>query len=88
MVHRGRAKRIQEPPPRLALGALVWNSKDIVLSDLKRPEEAFATYKQALTLDPQNAYAWNNKIALLRQVGRTAEAQEAERQWDEVLQQG
>ena len=51
----------------------------------KRFTEALAAYDRALALDPQFALAWNNKIALLRRLGRTVEEQETERQRDAAL---
>jgi len=57
----------------------------MVLQLLRQPEEALAIFEQALALDPGDADVWNNIIDALKQLGRTAEAQEAERERDEAL---
>jgi exodeoxyribonuclease V alpha subunit len=37
-------------------------------------EEALAAYQRALAIDPSIAWAWNNKVATLRDLGRPEEA--------------
>jgi tetratricopeptide (TPR) repeat protein len=52
----------------------------------KRYEEALSAYEQALSLNSQDADAWTNKVAVLRLLGHSAKALEAERQRDLALQ--
>ena len=40
---------------------MVWRNKGDSLADLGRREEAVTSYEEALTIDPQDAAAWNNK---------------------------
>ena len=47
------------------------------LSDLRRYEEALAAYDQAIRLDPNFAYAYNNKGYVLRDLKRYKEAEQA-----------
>jgi tetratricopeptide (TPR) repeat protein len=70
-----------------SLSASAWNGKGNALNQLKNYAAALAAYEQALAIEPQLAVAWTNKIALLRQLGRTAEADEAERQWDKAMKE-
>jgi tetratricopeptide (TPR) repeat protein len=68
--------------------AAYWYGKGAVLLDLQRPADALAAFERTLELDPQPAIAWNawqNKIALLLQLGRTKDAATAKRQRDAAL---
>lgn len=67
------------------LHSLTWTGKGLALDYLERNNEALAAYEEALRLDPQMSTAWHHMIFLLYDTGRTAEAEEAERQRDKVL---
>src|SRR5216683_1049660 len=49
----------------------------VTLSDFKRYEEELAPYEQAIRLDPNFAYAYNNKGDVLRDLKRYKEAEQA-----------
>ena len=49
----------------------------VTLSELKRYEEALAAYEQAIRLDPNFAYAYENKGDVLRDLKRFKEAEQA-----------
>ena len=53
-----------------------WIREGNALSDLKRYEEALAAYEQAIRLDPNYAYAYNNKGDVLRELKRYKEAEQ------------
>ncbi len=44
---------------------------------IRRFDEALAAYDQAIRLDSNYAFAWNNRGDALQQLGRTREAQQA-----------
>jgi tetratricopeptide (TPR) repeat protein len=54
-----------------------WVEEGNALWGLKRYEEALAAYEQALRLDPNFAFAYNNKGIILEHLGRKREAQQA-----------
>lgn len=62
----------------------IWNNKGSTFSALKRYAEALAAYDRALAIAPYSTVeagaALRNKASTLRQLGRVAEAEEAERQ--------
>jgi tetratricopeptide (TPR) repeat protein len=60
------------PSPEEAYIALA--AKAHLLAELKRADEALATYDQALALDPGDPWVWHNKAILLRDLGRYDEA--------------
>ena len=66
----------------LALNAAyvsAWVNKGKMLDILKRYDEALVAYDKANALDPYYPYGWVGRAATLRKLGRTAEAEEAER---------
>ena len=54
-----------------------WVDKGNKLYSLKRYEEAITAYDQAIHLDPNNTFAYNNKGLALQQLGKNKEAQQA-----------
>jgi Flp pilus assembly protein TadD len=40
-------------------------------------DEAIQAYNKAIEIDPQDAYAWNNKGVALKSLGHTTESNEA-----------
>jgi tetratricopeptide (TPR) repeat protein len=60
-----------------------WDSKGAVLNNLERHEEALVALNRALVLG-ETAIRWNNKAVALRGLGRTREAEEAERRAKEL----
>lgn len=64
---------------RLGISARVLFEQAALIGD-EQPEEAAALYRQAITLDPSDAWPWNNLGNLLAELGRKEEAESAYRQ--------
>jgi tetratricopeptide (TPR) repeat protein len=60
--------------------ANAWNRKGVALYDLKQYQDALVALDQAVALDPKFAAPWLWKAIILRALGRTGEAEEANRQ--------
>ncbi|MFA5347581.1 MAG: tetratricopeptide repeat protein [Methanoregula sp.] len=54
--------------------SLAWYHKGLILSQLKRFEEALSAYDEAIRLDPDYAPVWSDKGFTLRQLNRFEEA--------------
>ncbi|AGX88378.1 tetratricopeptide repeat protein [Candidatus Symbiobacter mobilis] len=61
--------------------APLWFAHGFALAQRGRKEEALQSYEQVLALEPRNTSALKNSCILLRDLGRTAEAQERYRIW-------
>ncbi len=62
--------------------AAAWYNKGLALQQLKRYAEAPAAYEHRF--DPRDARDWRGKARRLRALGRTREAEEAERRAQEL----
>lgn len=71
-----------DPNEAAAWAALA--GKGTALHALKRYDEALAAYDRALALNSKHANAWRNKALSLRALGRTAEAEAAEKRAKEL----
>jgi tetratricopeptide (TPR) repeat protein len=72
-----------EPNISSSTSAVVYSYKGNALAGLTRYNEALVAYDQALALG-ETASRWKNKAATLRALGRTAEAEMAERRAKEL----
>ncbi len=63
---------------------LAWNNKGNMLCRLERYEEAVTAYDRALILR-ETPMRWRSKAAVLRTLGRTVEADAAERRAKELV---
>jgi tetratricopeptide (TPR) repeat protein len=61
-----------------------WRNKGNTLYALKRYAESLSVYEQSLSLEPESVRGWNGKALALRGLGRTAEAEAAERRAKEL----
>src|SRR5436309_3468471 len=55
----------------------LWNERGVVLHQAGRTDDALASYRQAVEVDPKYALAWNNLGVLVTHAGDTEEAIEA-----------
>lgn len=66
-----------------------WLSRNRTLTLLSRYEEALAALETAMRLNPAIAedwHTWDSKQALLRRLGRSSEAEEAQKRYRELLE--
>ncbi|WP_255532994.1 tetratricopeptide repeat protein, partial [Polynucleobacter sp. CS-Odin-A6] len=54
--------------------AEAWSNQGTVFSDLKRYDEAIASYKKALSIKPDYAEAWSNQGTVFSDLKRYDEA--------------
>jgi tetratricopeptide (TPR) repeat protein len=59
---------------KLPNSAEIYNNRGAILQMIRRPEEALASYDQAVTLKPDYANAWFNRGGALKQLNRFEEA--------------
>ena len=69
--------RDQQAVPALQKSKEQWITEGNSLYELKRYKEAITAYEQAIRLDPNDAWAYNNKGLALEQLGKKREAQQA-----------
>src|SRR5207302_1785345 len=55
----------------------LWNERGVVLHQAGRTDDALASYREAVEVDPKYALAWNNLGVLVAHAGDTEEAIEA-----------
>ena len=55
----------------------LWNERGVVLHQAGRADDALASYRQAVEVDPKYALAWNNMGVVVAHAGDTEEAIEA-----------
>ncbi|MCI0566202.1 tetratricopeptide repeat protein, partial [bacterium] len=81
-LNMGKLGKFSDPylivfPPEYGQQIQILNNTGAALSDLGRNEEAIEAYRQAVALDPKDAYPYNGLGSALSDLGRNEEAIEA-----------